>query len=597
VKLAAKPASGTRFALPGVANHPTVGGGTLLLFDSAASAGGLMSLDLPHQIAPLGWRALGDSTNPSGFQYRAAGTSSDPCTVTVKATGVKILCRGDGVTLAPPVAGAVGLVLSLGAGPKRYCASFGGVTVENSPGRLRRRTAPLPATCPTPPAGSTSTSTTVTTSSTTSTLGQPDADGDGVPDTLDRCPGGDDRIDLDRDGAPDACQELAVRSTLDSFDAYASDAALNAVWTSWAEGGDLTITRGVGQGEGGTTAMRLAPIGPDPGTGSAWASVSRAITGSGPSAYDGIVLHLRHMGSTSLGLGINLTESNGEPWSVATTSASIRPDGGVDDHGSRRRQRCRSSGGVPGLLRSRRAACPSWHTGPGDGARDGAPGQRRVPPQRGRSCGEQVHRSSWWWDRSRHRRQDRWPHLAVELPGLEWHRRTDRRARSHRAPRLLLARAVRLLAPELDDAWGCVPRPGGSCIGLSIRFTPSSLSKGMPYMADLEPEPEPALPRRDRYRDAWATYSRRRIGSGSTTHRAIASPLAEGSFTARLARFPSTARWCGRPASPSRRASTASATVDDTDDDRIDQWRVRDAIGDRPHVNSNDRQAPRMARS
>ena len=102
VKLAAKPASGTRFALPGVANHPTVGGGTLLLFDSAASGGGLMSLDLPHQIAPLGWRTLGDSTNPSGFQYRAAGTSSDPCTVTVKATGVKILCRGDGVTLARP---------------------------------------------------------------------------------------------------------------------------------------------------------------------------------------------------------------------------------------------------------------------------------------------------------------------------------------------------------------------------------------------------------------------------------------------------------------------------------------------------------------
>ena len=104
----------------------------------------------------------------------------------------------------------------------------------------------MPATCPTPPAGSTSTSTTVTISSTTSTLGQPDADGDGVPDTLERCPGGDDRIDLDRDGAPDACQELALRSTLDSFDAYASDAALNAVWTSWAEGGDLTITRGVG---------------------------------------------------------------------------------------------------------------------------------------------------------------------------------------------------------------------------------------------------------------------------------------------------------------------------------------------------------------
>jgi hypothetical protein len=33
----------------------------------------------------------------------------------------------------------------------------------------------------------------------------PDADGDGVCDTLDRCPGGDDRLDADGDGVPDAC--------------------------------------------------------------------------------------------------------------------------------------------------------------------------------------------------------------------------------------------------------------------------------------------------------------------------------------------------------------------------------------------------------
>ena len=32
-----------------------------------------------------------------------------------------------------------------------------------------------------------------------------DSDGDGVPDYLDRCPGGDDAVDSDSDGVPDAC--------------------------------------------------------------------------------------------------------------------------------------------------------------------------------------------------------------------------------------------------------------------------------------------------------------------------------------------------------------------------------------------------------
>jgi hypothetical protein len=32
-----------------------------------------------------------------------------------------------------------------------------------------------------------------------------DSDGDTVPDCHDRCPGGDDRLDCDNDGTPDAC--------------------------------------------------------------------------------------------------------------------------------------------------------------------------------------------------------------------------------------------------------------------------------------------------------------------------------------------------------------------------------------------------------
>lgn len=41
----------------------------------------------------------------------------------------------------------------------------------------------------------------------TSTL-EPDADGDGVPDSQDKCPGFDDAIDVDADGIPDGCDTL-----------------------------------------------------------------------------------------------------------------------------------------------------------------------------------------------------------------------------------------------------------------------------------------------------------------------------------------------------------------------------------------------------
>src|SRR5262249_51777426 len=157
----------------------------------------------------------------------------------------------------------------------------------NDAAGVRRRNAPTPASCATPTSSTT----------TTSTIAQPDADGDGVPDALDRCPGGDDAVDLDRDGAPDACQELAVRASIDSFDAYASDPALQAVWTAWIDGADVTITRAAGQGEDATTAMRLVAVGPDPVTASTWASVSRSIGGVDTPAYDGIVLRVRNAGT------------------------------------------------------------------------------------------------------------------------------------------------------------------------------------------------------------------------------------------------------------------------------------------------------------
>jgi Hypothetical glycosyl hydrolase family 15 len=610
VKFTAKPASGTLFALPAAANRPTVDGGTLLLFDSATSGGGRMLIDLPPQVPPLGWRALGDSANPAGFQYRGAGTTSDPCTVTVKTTGIKTRCRGDAITLVPPVAGAVGIVLSLGAEPKRYCASFGGTTVDNTLGRLTRKAAPAPAACPTLPQSTTTTTTTTT----TSTLGPPDADGDGVPDTLDQCPGGDDRIDLDRDGAPDACQELAVRATLDSFDTYASDAALTAVWTPWLEGGDVTITRGVGQGEDGTNTMRLTPIGPDPATGNTWASVSRVITGPTASAYDGIVLHLRYTGSTSLGLGLNLTESNGEPWSPANTPVAIRPDGEAwtttppgDANGV-----VTLPPGFHGLLRMPFSALhvPSWHTGSGDGVLEtGLVANLAVGFSITGRVGDQVHIDSvsWWYGidpaiagRIAGRT---WPSTHQAWNGIDDEGAVDPRDRIARHDLYWHAPSAFSLFWDSTTLWEpCTPDPGGSCIGLSTAFTASSLGGGAAYMVDLRTRnPNLILLAEIRYRDAWAGYlpAAHRFWQHDAQGNRILG-WAEGNFYVLDWHLPEYRALVAEQARAAVEAGFDGVFIDwwdDTDDDRIDLAQaIRDAIGDRVLiVNSNDRQAPRAA--
>ena len=61
---------------------------------------------------------------------------------------VKAICRRTDVSLMPPFAAKLGIILSVGNGGKRYCAVFGGETKRNVTGRFKGKDAPPPGACP-----------------------------------------------------------------------------------------------------------------------------------------------------------------------------------------------------------------------------------------------------------------------------------------------------------------------------------------------------------------------------------------------------------------------------------------------------------------
>ncbi|HSV05327.1 MAG TPA: hypothetical protein VLI07_02370 [Candidatus Binatus sp.] len=147
-KFLARPPAGGAFDLPDTpANDPRTEGGMLHIFDTRALDDN--SYNLP---AGSGWKGLGNPAGSAGFKYTAAQTLSDPCTVViVEPHAVKAVCKGPGVALTPPFVGRAGVVLTVGTGSKRYCASFGGRDVRNRSEGVIRRAAPPPDACLTPP--------------------------------------------------------------------------------------------------------------------------------------------------------------------------------------------------------------------------------------------------------------------------------------------------------------------------------------------------------------------------------------------------------------------------------------------------------------
>jgi hypothetical protein len=144
VRVLARPPAGRALALPGPENDPAVGGAELRILDLALGGAGDDAYDLPA----AGWSRRGRADAPRSFRYRGRGTAEDPCrTVLLKPRLVKAVCRGSGVTLAPPFVGEVAVILGVGAGRARYCATFGGTTLQNRAAGARRRGAQVPVEC------------------------------------------------------------------------------------------------------------------------------------------------------------------------------------------------------------------------------------------------------------------------------------------------------------------------------------------------------------------------------------------------------------------------------------------------------------------
>jgi hypothetical protein len=143
-KVVAKPTSGS-FTLPapGSGGDPLLNDGSVSVFDTTGS--GILS----DPLSGGAWAGLGNPPGISGYKYKntLAPVGGPVKIIILKGAVVKIISKDDG-TLNGPVSGNVGIVLSTGTTPDRYCAEFGGSTVKNETGLVKRKAAPAPGACP-----------------------------------------------------------------------------------------------------------------------------------------------------------------------------------------------------------------------------------------------------------------------------------------------------------------------------------------------------------------------------------------------------------------------------------------------------------------
>jgi hypothetical protein len=155
-KLVAKPISPSLFPLPS-ANVTTA---TVQFFDTLTPGN-----EDTYAASAGTWTGLGNPAGSKGWKYKGTKTAGDPCVVILfKEKVIKAVCKGADVTVDGVIAGDLGIVITTNA--DTYCASFGGTTVKNQVGLVKRKSAPAPLSCPSPAvATTTSTSTSTTTTS------------------------------------------------------------------------------------------------------------------------------------------------------------------------------------------------------------------------------------------------------------------------------------------------------------------------------------------------------------------------------------------------------------------------------------------------
>ena len=140
-KLAKLVATGS-FTLP---DDPTSGGASLRIKDMGGA-----SPTNTYNLAAAKWKGLGNPAGSKGYKYKGSGTPGDPCLVVMLKTNlVKFVCKGADVTAATP-AFTGDSAITITSGPDNICAQFGGQTVKNVAGQLKRKGAPAPGACASP---------------------------------------------------------------------------------------------------------------------------------------------------------------------------------------------------------------------------------------------------------------------------------------------------------------------------------------------------------------------------------------------------------------------------------------------------------------
>lgn len=131
-------ARGRSFTLPDALHDPTVAGADLRVIPLDLLGG--VIIPLPAE----GWVALGDPPGAKGYRFRGrglAGSSAESCTVSIRPTAVRVRCEDPRFVNVPlPLSGRLRVAIVAGGG-KRYCATFGGETLENDTSWLKRRNA------------------------------------------------------------------------------------------------------------------------------------------------------------------------------------------------------------------------------------------------------------------------------------------------------------------------------------------------------------------------------------------------------------------------------------------------------------------------
>jgi lysyl oxidase-like protein 2/3/4 len=121
--------------LPDAPHAPTLVGASVRARDTVRGT------DLLIQLPRAGWRGLGQPPGSLGYRYHGSLRPGDCRSALITSSRVRAVCQIAGAPMTP-IGGDLAITLTMGDGSKRYCATFGGLTVRNDTLRFESRRAP-----------------------------------------------------------------------------------------------------------------------------------------------------------------------------------------------------------------------------------------------------------------------------------------------------------------------------------------------------------------------------------------------------------------------------------------------------------------------